>query len=208
MTHVEHTDASEWTPLLSGQVSSSPPPPPSRDQVPHQIQPVRDVPWSPVLVSPVHLPPVLALVLPRDSVTSTSSLLYPAPTQPVTPKSGRSWRKSCGFIFLQQAFVILELVSLIFYVTLFLYSFGDSHIVQRNKSAFALVAYILIVMIYSLYSLQLDFPILLKILASVVKLFISSLFFAFSLEHIILLPAFFFYFFPTVAGICIHFLLI
>ena len=198
MTHLTR-DAGESTPLLLGSITVSPP----QGAAVHIQVPRR--PSSPGQFPPYQL---LTLVLPRDSITSTSSYLATSPvSQPVNSLPLRTWRRSCGFIFLQQSLVILELVSLIFYVTLFLYSF-DQNVYQRNVNALALVSYILIVMIYSLYSLQMDFPILLKLLGSCVKLFISSLFFAFSLEHIVLLPAFFFYFFPTVAGICLHFLFI
>lgn len=191
MTHLT-SDLGESTPLLLGSISVS-----------RQSQGHIQLPYSSVSSATVY-----SLVLPRDSITSTCSVVSTVPpAHQVTSKQSQKWRKSCGFIFLNQALVILELVSLIFYVTLFLYSF-DENLPQRNINAISLGSYILIVMIYSLYSLQLDFPILLKIAGSSVKIFVSSILFAFSLKHIILLPAFFFYFFPTVAGICIHFFLI
>ena len=145
----------------------------------------------------------------RDSVVSTSSCTDSSSqvTESPSPVKRRNWRKSCGFTFIIQALVILELVSLIFYITLFLYSF-DRTSYPRTSSSLILASYVIVVMIYSLYSLQSEFPIILKILGSAIKLFISSLFFAFSLEHLMLLPAFFFYFFPTITGICFHFLVL
>lgn len=123
------------------------------------------------------------------------------------PNRNRGQHPDCScFSFVVQGLVVLEIVSLLFYVTLLLYSTRIKNI-DRNRDAIALFLYVLIVMSYGIFSLQIRFKIGIKILAAVVKTFASSVFFAFSLEHTILLPAFFFYFFPAIISTSINIVL-
>ena len=112
---------------------------------------------------------------------------------------------SC-FRFALQGLLVLEIVSLMFYVTLLLYSTQVKNS-DRNREAVGLFIYVMVVMMYELFSLQIGCPLRVRIIAAVIKAFASSVFFAFSLEHTILLPAFFFYFFPTVISTSIHIVL-
>ena len=82
---------------------------------------------------------------------------------------------SC-FSFVVQGLVVLEIVSLLFYVTLLLYSTRLKNI-DRNRDAIALFIYVLVVMSYGIFSLQIRFKIGIKILAAIVKAFASSVFF-------------------------------
>lgn len=128
-------------------------------------------------------------------------------TLPLLLKSGMHRPADCScFAFVIQGIVVLEIVSLLFYVTLLLYSTRLKNI-DRNRDAVVLFLYVLTVMSYGIFSLQIRFRIGIKILAAIVKAFASSVFFAFSLEHTMLLPAFFFYFFPAIISTSINIVL-
>lgn len=176
--------------------------------------------------------------------------------------------KSCCTEYVTQGIVILEIVSLIFYASVLIYTHdnnftaADSHVDHDNSShdhksdlnmsysfnqskgdnisrsaiimplnvsdasdedftnsgipspddfnvsqeAVGLFIYIVVVMVYSLLSLQLAFNMVIVVLAAGVKTLVTSYFFAFSLSHLKLLPIFFFYFFCTVLSLCTSFL--
>ena len=111
---------------------------------------------------------------------------------------GSSLRLGTCLAFVLQALVVLELVSLLFFVTLLLY-WTRARNADRNRDAVGLFLYVLLVMAYDVWSLQAGsgLAIGVRVLAAVTKALASSLFFAFSLQHPVLLPAFFFYFFPA-----------
>ena len=114
---------------------------------------------------------------------------------------------SCFFQFALQLIVILEMISLIFFVTMLLYTRTFESNLDRNKNAMGLFSYVLFMMVYGVFSLHISFGIGVKVITALLKCFATSVFFTLSLQNIILLPAFFFYFFPAVIATCINFVL-
>lgn len=113
----------------------------------------------------------------------------------------------CLLQFVLQGIVILEVVSLIFFVTILLYTQTYPTNYDRNKNAIGLFVYVLFMMVYGIFSLQISFGIGIKVVTALLKSFAASVFFSLSLQHIILLPVFFFYFFPAVIATCVNFVL-
>jgi len=115
--------------------------------------------------------------------------------------------RSCLFQIVLTGVVVLEMLSLIFFATLLLYTeeFGTNY--DRNLNAIGLFFYVFFMMTYGLFSLHVSFGIGVKILTALLKSFATSVFFTLSLQHVILLPMFFIYFFPAVISTCINFVL-
>jgi hypothetical protein len=122
-------------------------------------------------------------------------------------RSPREEPHSCLFHFVLQGIIILEVVSLIFFVTTLLYTQTYPTNYDRNKNAVGLFAYVFFMMTYGLFSLEFSFGIGVKVVTALLKSFAASVFFSLSLQHTILLPVFFFYFFPAVIATCVNFVL-